>query len=264
MQKENDPYTYVDTKSLSEFMPYQWEKDITIFVACYNEEDNIIGTFDTLVSSLFKTDLTWEIIVIDDASNDKSKELICHYIEDHPNYDIKLIARKKNTGLAQNYIDGAFMAKGKYYKLVCGDNNDNVPSLVKIFSFIGKADMIMPYYFKSPGKSTFRVLLSKTYTFIVNLISGYNIKYYNGCGLNLTWNIMRWHTNHLGFCFQADIATRLLDLGMSYIEIPVTVEERKNGVSTALKFMNFLSVSHFLFELWLRRLGKARFIKRLR
>ncbi len=122
MQKENDLYEFVDAKSLSKFMPYKWEKDITIFVPCYNEEGNIIGTFNTFIPALVETKLSWEIIVIDDASIDKSRELICRYIKDHPNYHITLMTRKENVGLAQNYIEGAFIAKGRYYKLVCGDN----------------------------------------------------------------------------------------------------------------------------------------------
>ena len=73
MQKENDLFKFVDARSLSKFMPYKWEKDITIFVPCYNEEGNIIDTFNTIISALVETKLSWEIIVIDDASVDKSR-----------------------------------------------------------------------------------------------------------------------------------------------------------------------------------------------
>ena len=68
---------------------------------------------------------------------------------------------------------------------------------------------------------------------------------------------MRWHTDYHGYSFQADIITRLLDIGMSYMEITTTAQERKNGVSTALKLINFLSVGHFFLELLLRRFGRA-------
>ena len=100
-------------------------------------------------------------------------------------------------------------------------------------------------------------MFSKIYTFITNVISGHKIKYYNGCALHLTCNVIRWHTDHLGFSFQADIITKLLDQGMSYMEIPATAQERENGVSTALKLINFLSVGHFFLELLLRRFGRV-------
>ncbi|MBM3707956.1 MAG: glycosyltransferase [Actinobacteria bacterium] len=256
MQKESNSIKFVDVKSLLEFVPYKWEKDITIFVSCYNEEGNIINTINTITSVLFETKFSWEIIVIDDASVDKSRELIYAYIKGHPDCDIKLMVRERNVGLAQNYIEGAFMARGRYYKLVCGDNAEQKQSLAKILSFLGKADMIIPYFVKVEGKSFMRCMFSKIYTFMTNIISGYRIKYYNGCALHLTFNIMRWHTDHLGFSFQADVITRLLDQGMSYMEISATAQERKTGASTALKLINFLSVSHFFFELLLRRFGR--------
>lgn len=251
-----DEYDFLDVKSLINFMPYKREIDLTIFVPCYNEEGNIIDTFNTLTAALLKTKLTWEIIVIDDVSVDKSKELICRYIDEHPEYSIRLFARKVNIGLAQNYIDAAFIARGKYLKLVSGDNAEHQKTLEDIFSFLGKADMLIPSYLKVDGRSFMRDLFSKTYTFIVNAFSGYRIKYYNGGALHLTCNVLRWHTDYHGYSFQADIITRLLDQGMSYIEIPGSTHERKTGVSQALKLKNFLSVSHFFLDLLIRRFGR--------
>lgn len=246
----------LEAKSLFKFIPYQWEKDLTIFVPCYNEEGNIIDTFNTLTAALSKTRFTWEIIVIDDVSADKSKELICRYIGEHPEYSLRLFARKVNIGLAQNYIDAAFIARGKYLKLVSGDNAEHQKTLEDIFSLLGKADMIIPSYLKVEGRSFTRDLFSKTYTFMVNAISGYRIKYYNGGALHLTCNVLRWHTDYHGYSFQADIITRLLDQGMSYLEIPGSTHERKTGVSQALKLKNFLSVAHFFLDLLIRRFGK--------
>lgn len=205
---------------------------------------------------MLKTKFTWEILVIDDSSTDKSRELIFRYIKDHPEYHVQLLVRKKNMGLAQNYIDGAFIAKGKYYKLVSGDNAESQKTLEDIFSFLGKVDMIIPLHLKVCGRSFMRDMLSKIYTLLVNTISGYKIKYYNGGALHLTCNVIRWHTDYHGYSFQADIITRLLDQGMSYIEIPATSHERKTGVSQALKLKNFLSVSHFFLDLAIRRIGR--------
>ena len=249
-------FDFLDAQSLAKFTPYKSEKDITIFVPCYNEEGNILDTFQTILSALSKTKLSWEILVIDDASLDSSKELICQYIKEHPEQEIKLLVRKENIGLAQNYIDAAFIAKGKYYKLVSGDNAEHQETLEHIFGLLGKADMIIPCHLVVEGRSFMRDLFSKIYTFIVNTISGYRIKYYNGGALHLTCNVTRWHTDYHGYSFQADIITRLLDRKMSYIEIPATSHERKTGVSQALKLKNFLSVGHFFLDLAIRRFGR--------
>ena len=37
------------------------------------------------------------------------------------------------------------------------------------------------------------MLLSGTFTFLVNTISGFRLHYYNGLAVHLRYNVMRWH-----------------------------------------------------------------------
>jgi hypothetical protein len=168
----------------------------------------------------------------------------------------------ENKGLAQNYIEGAFLGTGKYYRLVCGDNAEPKETFVTLLGRLGEADMIVPYQVECKGKSLMRRLLSKTYTFIINTISGHRIKYYNGLAVHLRYNVMRWHTNYRGFGFQADMITRLLDEGFSYIEVPVVAQERTKGHSNALTMRNFFSVAHTIIDLVIRRIGRMTRTKR--
>lgn len=235
-----------------------FDREITIFVACYDEEANIVRTLDTVVAGLPELGCTWEVIVIDDASHDNSAALVRKYIAEHPEYPIALVVREKNQGLAQNYIEGAFLGSGRYYKLVCGDNVETKEMLVSVLRHRGEADMVIPYCVDDSDRSGLRRLISRFYTFLVNLISGHAVRYYNGVGVHLRYNVMRWHTNYYGFSFQADMITRLLDQGMSYVEVPTVAKERVGGDSKALTAKNFLSVLHFFIDLLIRRIGRSR------
>jgi glycosyltransferase involved in cell wall biosynthesis len=230
--------------------------DLTLFVACYNEENDIVGTLDTLLASLAEVQLSWEIIVIDDASSDRSVQRIEEYLARHPHLPIRLVVNSVNRGLAQNYIESAFLGRGKYHRLICGDNVEPEDTFVTLFRHVGQADMIIPYQVACEGKSSGRQFLSKTYTAIINAISGYHLRYYNGLAIHLRYNIMRWHTNYRGFGFQADMITRLLDAGFNYVEVPVYARERQAGKSTALKLINILSVCHTILDLIIRRIGR--------
>jgi glycosyltransferase involved in cell wall biosynthesis len=243
--------------------PYDGDPlDLTVFVSCYNEADYIIDTLDTVRSAAREIGLAYEIIVIDDLSRDKSRDLVTDYIAAHPDERIMLRANRCNKGLAQNYLDGAFLGRGKYYRLICGDNAEPRDSIVAVFGAIGEADIIVPYYTSSEGKSRPRQIISSTYTGLVNLMTGNRLHYYNGLAVHLRHNVMRWHPNTRGFGFQADILCLLLDLGFSHKEVPVVTVEQRRGKSNALTFRNLISVAHTLIEIGNRRLSNRLYRRR--
>lgn len=229
--------------------------DLTIFVSCYNEADLIETTLETIREAMAELPLTYEILIIDDVSKDHSASVVEAYIHAHPELNIILKRNKHNRGLAQNYFDAAFLGRGKYFRLICGDNSEPVESIRKVFREIGTADILVPYYTSSEGKSAMRRFITRIYTGIVNLITRYDFNYYNGLAVHLRFNVMRWHPNTHGFGFQADLLCLLLDQGFTYKEIPIIMIERRTGKSNAITFKNLLSVSHTLLEIFLRRIS---------
>jgi glycosyltransferase involved in cell wall biosynthesis len=237
--------------------------DLTVFVSCYNERNYIVSTITTVCAALNEIgSISYEIIVVDDCSTDGSAEMVRDYMATHPNARIMLRSNRANRGLAQNYLDIAFVGKGKYYRLICGDDAEPKETMLAVFREIGQADMIIPYYVSSEGKSLYRRIISSVYSSLINLISGFRLHYYNGLALHLRYNVMRWHPNTRGFGFQADIICMLLDQGFSYKEVGVKTVERRQGGSNALKFKNLLSVTHTLIDLIFRRISNLVYRRR--
>jgi glycosyltransferase involved in cell wall biosynthesis len=245
----------VNTRQLSDAL--ETPLDLTIAVPCLNEEKNISATLDTIVAAMAQLPHSYEIIVIDDGSTDSTAKVVEQYCDEHKNLPVSLHRNHRNRGLAYSYVDGAFLGRGRFYRMVCGDNVEPEDTLVRVFGQLGKADLIIPYHEPVPGKSAFRRMLSQSYAFLVNKFSGYNITYYNGLALTLRYNVMRWGPYSFGFGFQAELVTRLLDEGASYIEIPVVATHKnKSGQNSALNWRNFLSVGHTLLEVLLRRIRR--------
>jgi glycosyltransferase involved in cell wall biosynthesis len=229
--------------------------DITLFVSCYNEAAYIVETLDTVCDAAREVGVAFEIIVIDDGSTDHSPELVRAYIASHPDLNIMLRMNRKNLGLAQNYVDGAFLGRAKYYRLICGDCPEPKETIVTILRALGKADCIIPYQPAVMGRSARRLLISKAYTMIINAITGNSLHYYNGLAVHLRHNVMRWHTNTKGFGFQAEILCLVLDHGFTYIEVPVAARDQRQGKSNAINVRNMLSVAHTIIEIANRRLS---------
>ncbi len=255
MSEPNVP-TAATTSPAPPSTPAGGEIDITFFIACYNEEENITDTLDTLTAALAESTCSWEAIVVDDGSKDRSAEVTRRYMQEHPGLPIILKVNEQNRGLAQSYFDTAFLGKGKYYRLVCGDNVEPKETFVAILKHLGEADMIIPYQVEVKGKALHRRILSKTFTRLVNTIMGHRIRYYNGCAVHLRENVMRWRSDTQGFGFQAEMIAQLLGEGFSYVEVPVVAQERTKGNAKALTWKNWLSVAHTLTRLLRWRLSR--------
>jgi glycosyltransferase involved in cell wall biosynthesis len=215
---------------------------LTVFVACYNEEGNIAATLNNVVSASAAARLDVEILVVDDASTDKSVEKIKSWMEGADSKSATLIVNQSNQGLAANYKMAAHLGKGRWFRLVCGDNVEPVATLIDIFKYVGTQGIILPYHTECSGKHETRVALSRLYTTMVNAITGRNIRYYNGLPVVLRTDAIRFCRPRLGFGFQAYLVTAVLDNGTEKVEIPVKTIERAHGKSNALTLSNMRGV----------------------
>jgi hypothetical protein len=120
--------------------------------------------------------------------------------------------------------------------------------------------MIIPYYQELTGKSAARMAVSRIYTTLVNVFSGNSIHYYNGGAVHLRYNVLRWHPYSFGFGFQADFITRLIDEGVTYVEVPVRGSHtNKERGASPFHIRNFVSTGHTLFEILRRRINRILF-----
>jgi len=225
---------------------------ITFIIPCYNEEENVLKAIKKVVNAAKISNISYDIIVFDDASKDNTYKVVKDYIKNNPDEPVRVFKNKKNRGVAYNFVEAAFQGKGMHCRLVCGDDIESLETHLKLLKKIGDADMIVPYYTKIVNRSKFRHLVSKLFTKTVNLITGFSIKYYNGCPIYQRKDVMRWHVEATGLGYQAEFITRLLREGKSYIEVPLEGFDREGSAS--LRIRNILSVCHSLFKLALGRL----------
>ena len=237
--------------------------DITFFVPCFNEEGNIKNTLNEITEAVNQTPLSYEIIVVDDKSQDSTNDIVRHYIQDHSSKNIFLIENEINLGLGRSYIDASFVSNGKYYMLVNGDNAEPKETIAAILSKVGEADMIIPYFGEYDSRSMLRVYASKTFTFLINLISGYKIKYYNGPVVHKTFNVMRWSPDTHGFAYQAEIIVKILDEKGTHKHVMIKNSDRMEGSSKAFTLVNIFSVAHSILQIFLRRLRTLLFYRKI-
>ena len=242
--------------SIDSLYHYEYSYDITFMVPCYNEEENILSTIEKIYRVLGKYSISFEVIIIDDYSTDNTK-IICDKLIGSGKYrDLKIISNNRNMGLGYNYKEGAFIGKGEYYMLINGDNSENDDYLVNILDKFKQADMVIPNFVGSDNRKITRVILSKIFTKCVNIISGYNLKYYNGTVLHKRYNVMRYQPETNGFAYQAEIIVNLLNLGKTFIEVDVVNNDIfiTKSATTVFNLRNIMSVINSIIQIMIRRI----------
>lgn len=117
------------------------EKILTISIAAYNAEKYIEGVLLPLLKANRPERL--EVLIIDDGGTDGTLEIAQRYEREYP--DIFKAVHKENGGWGSTVTIGISMAKGKYFKLLDGDDYYEPKGLSKLLDYMemNDCDMIM-------------------------------------------------------------------------------------------------------------------------
>lgn len=92
---------------------------LSVVSITYNQESFVKDAVEGFLKQ--KVNFPWEIIIADDASTDKTAQIIKEYSEKNPGL-IKPILRTKNVGVLDNLYDALRTAKGEYIAICEGDD----------------------------------------------------------------------------------------------------------------------------------------------
>ncbi len=92
---------------------------VTVVIVTYNHEAFIAEALESVLMQ--KTSFDFDILIGEDASTDKTKDILESYREKYPD-KIKPVYREKNLGLVKNFADLLLRARGEYLATLAGDD----------------------------------------------------------------------------------------------------------------------------------------------
>lgn len=94
---------------------------VSIIIVTYNSSNYVLETLDSTITQTYNN---IELIITDDGSTDHTVEICEDWIERNKSKfcRIELITVNKNTGIPSNFNRGNNKAKGKWVKIIAGDD----------------------------------------------------------------------------------------------------------------------------------------------
>lgn len=147
---------------------------VSIITPNYNCEKFIKKTVESVLNQTYKN---WELLIIDDCSEDKSREIIQEFIKKESR--IKLIKMDNNSGAALCRNKGIELAKGKYIAFLDSDDiwtnlklekqidfmeKNNVDFTYSQYTHIDESGNSLKIKARIPKKITYRKMLFHCYT----------------------------------------------------------------------------------------------------
>ena len=205
----------------------------SLIVICYNEQKNIIPFLNKALNVIKKlSSEKWEIIIVDDGSNDGSNSLIKEYIKTKDK--IKLYTHGKNYGIGKAIKTGIENCNNENITIIPSDNQFDVNELLK-FKFI-PPKTIYSLYRQKKYKSAKRNLLSFFNRLIIKIFFGYKIKDINWIIIFKKNELLKIKLNLESSLIMTEVVIKMLKNKCVLKQFPSKYYKRKYGLSKGASF----------------------------
>lgn len=231
--------------------------DLSLIIPCYNEAPVLRNSVELIFEALGRTQLVYEIVFVDDHSQDNTRTLIDSIISEHKDRRFIKIFHAENKGRGRTVTDGIMASKGKiagFFDIDCSIHPRYIPILVwEIQKGADIATALRVYklnWFAAP-----RWVLSKGYKILVKLMLRLNLndtetgcKFFNRAKIIPVLSEIR--DNH--WFWDTEIIVRSYLKGLKIVEIPAVFI--RHGFYTRVRifrdcFRQFVNLIRFKYEL---------------
>jgi len=155
---------------------------VSIIVPVYNEDENIELLYKAVEKSVTTMGVPWELILVDDGSQDNSLEKIKSIVKEHPKH-VSAVVLRRNFGQTAAIAAGIDHSEGEIIILLDADlQNDpaDIPIMVKKLD--EGYDLVSGWRFHRQDKFLTRTLPSRIANSLISAVTGVKLHDY-GCTL---------------------------------------------------------------------------------
>ncbi|MEO0116166.1 MAG: glycosyltransferase family 2 protein [candidate division WOR-3 bacterium] len=199
---------------------------LSVIIPVYNEKD----TLEKIVSLVEKVPIEKEIILVDDFSQDGTREILKRW-EKERNY--KILYHEKNLGKGSAIRTGISQAEGELIIIQDADLEYNPFDYLKMIKLFSSPEVKAVYgsRFKGKGRFLLRSKLANLFlSFLTSLLFNKRITDMETCYKMIRREIIQnLKLEAKRFEIEPEITAKLLKKGIKIYEIPISYSGREKG-----------------------------------
>ncbi|KAH3660048.1 hypothetical protein OGAPHI_007253 [Ogataea philodendri] len=212
----------------------------SVILPTYNERRNLPIITYLLAKHLEKAGLSWEIIIVDDASPDGTQDVAKQLIQVYGKEHIQLRPREGKLGLGTAYIHGLQYATGNFVVIMDADFSHH-PSAIPEFIKKQKEkdyDIVTGTRYAGDGGvygwDLKRKLISRGANFLATVVLRPHVSDLTGSFRLYKKDVLAQiigATKSKGYVFQMEMMVRARAFGFTIAEVPISFVDRVYGES---------------------------------
>ena len=235
--------------------PSYYAVELTVIAPMYNEAANILPTVTRIKETLLNFDKTWELLLVDDGSEDDSLAIARELEAEISN--LRIISYPVNCGRGKALRVGIKHARGQYIITIDFDLSYSPDHILKIYEELIDPNQMNDVVLGSAYMKGGQIVGVSPVRLLISRMGNKLLEYTFPQPLKTSTCILRGYKRDVlealelesdGKEIHLEILSKVCALGFMVKEIPATLHSRKRGKSK-FKFRK-TSVSHLLFSLF--------------
>ncbi|WP_291842058.1 glycosyltransferase family 2 protein [Bradyrhizobium sp.] len=216
------------------------DKRLTIVVPALNEEDSIADTVRGILPLARDLLDDFEIFLVDDGSTDATGSIMDRFAANDPR--INVIHHSERQGVGAAFETALKRARFDLITLIPGDHAFQDEGIARMFRAAGSANIVVTYRDNQSNRSLNRAFQSHSLRFILNCLFGFwLVDYHSMIVYPVKW-LRQVTVKADGYGYQICALISLLQLGLSYVQVPVSLNAELKGSSRALRPHTYLDL----------------------
>lgn len=154
---------------------------VSVIVPLLNERDNVVELIESIGSVMIQSDFSFELILVDDGSNDGTIDLLCELQKTKPY--VRILQLRRNFGQTAAMAAGFDHARGEVIVPLDGDLQNDPADIPKMIQKLSEGfDVVSGWRRDRKDKLLTRKIPSQVANYLIGKITGVRLHDY-GCTL---------------------------------------------------------------------------------